>query len=101
MCNSLIKVDLGLTKGQELNLLPCYDILKKEGFNPNYEPTMNFGNLKPLRFQFKEYYFNVFHTGKISVFTKVAFNKKNFEVVLNELQKLIFKNSVVSTTVSK
>ncbi len=101
LCTSLIKVDLGLNEGQELNLLSCYNILKSSGFNPNYESTMNFGNLKPLRFQFNDYYFNVFHTGKITVFTKIPFNEKKVESVLNELQNLIFKKSVVSTMISK
>lgn len=101
MCTSLIKVNLGLREGQELNLLSCYNILREKGFNPNYESTMNFGNLKALRFQFKDYYFNVFHTGKISVFTKIPYEEKIIRPVLNELEELIFKKSIVSTTVSK
>jgi len=62
---------------------------------------MNFGNLKALRFQFKDYYLNVFHTGKISVFTKIPYDKKIIRAVLNELEDLIFKKSIVSTAVSK
>lgn len=98
LCNSVIKVDLGLSENQELNLLECYNILKKTGIEPNFEL---FTQTRPLRFRFDGYYFNLFHTGKITVFTKKNFNRKNFQAVLDDLQVLIFKENIVSTTVSE
>ncbi len=98
MCNSVIKVDLRLAENQELNLLQCYNVLKKKGVEPNFELLTQ---TRPLRFRFKGHYFNVFHTGKMTVFMRGIFNGEDFQIILNELQKLIFKDSIVSTTVSK
>ncbi len=98
LCNSLIKVDLGLAKNQELNLLECYDVLKKDGIEPNFELLTQ---TRPLRFRFNGYYFNVFHTGKITVFVRGVFSEKNFVNVLKDLNALIFKKNIVSTNVSE
>jgi len=94
----MIKVDLGLNKNQELNLLQSYNILRNHGIQPNFE-LLN--QTRPLRFRFQGHYFNVFHTGKINVFVNGRLSDKRFEIIFKELQDLIFKKSVVSTMVDK
>lgn len=94
----MLKVDLGLRDGEELNLVKCYDILKKDGINPNFGLLTQ---TRTLRFRFNGYYFNVFHTGKIIIYITEILNDEKFQLVLKELEDNIFKKNIVSTSVSE
>ncbi len=94
VCNTVIKVNLELQENQELNLRSCHKLLKEIEVTPK-QSSGGF-SVSWLRFVFQKYFFNVFHTGKIQVFTSNSFNEKDFERVLKELRQKVFDKSIVS-----
>ncbi len=94
VCNTVIKVDLGLGENQEIDLRKSYHKLKKMGIDSRLE---QFSQVRALRFTYKNYFFNVFHTGKIQVFTKNNFKGKDFENAFNDLSENVFDSSIVQT----
>lgn len=95
VCNIVIKVDLELKESEELDLRGCDKGLREMQISPKQSSEADFGAIS-LRFVFKKYFFNVFHTGKIQVFCKNSFSKRDFEVVLAELRAKVFDPSIVS-----
>ncbi len=92
----MITVNLRLKENEELNCLACYKKMKQLGFSPKFESMLESGT-RPLRFSFKKYYFNIFTTGKINVFTSKNFNRRAFQKIIEELQELIFKENIVKS----